>query len=118
LRAVFWRIASGGDWWEFAGSSSARWHLSDPHMRNPVRRRFSDWYWPLDVGGRFGGTASGYMNLASSISGTAAPIAAAWLAEASGTFAAVFWVAAAVYTIGAALWLVIDPNRGLSSEFQ
>ncbi len=74
------------------------------------------WATCVDVGGRFGGTASGYMNLASSISGTAAPIAAAWLAEFSGTFGMVFWVAAAVYAIGAALWLVIDPKRGPISE--
>ncbi|MBS1826808.1 MAG: MFS transporter [Acidobacteria bacterium] len=70
------------------------------------------WATCVDVGGRFGGTTSGYMNLASSISGTAAPIAAAWLAEVSGTFAAVFWVAAAVYAIGALLWLFIDPKQG------
>lgn len=70
------------------------------------------WATCVDVGGRFGGTTSGYMNLASSISGSAAPIAAAWLAEVSGTFAAVFWVAAAVYAIGALLWLFIDPKQG------
>jgi ACS family glucarate transporter-like MFS transporter len=65
----------------------------------------------VDVGGKFGGTASGYMNLASSISGTLAPLAAAWLAEVTGTFATVFWVAAGVYAMGAALWLIIDPKR-------
>jgi MFS family permease len=69
------------------------------------------WATCVDVGGKFGGTASGYMNLASSISGTLAPLAAAWLAEVTGTFATVFWVAAGVYAMGAALWLIIDPKR-------
>jgi MFS family permease len=69
------------------------------------------WATCVDVGGKFGGTASGYMNLASSISGTLAPIAAAWLAELTGTFTSVFWVAAGVYFVGGLLWLVIDPKR-------
>lgn len=74
------------------------------------------WATCVDIGGRFGGTTSGYMNLASSISGTAAPIASAWLAEFTGSFVAVFWFAAAVYAIGAVLWLVIDPKRGPITE--
>jgi MFS family permease len=69
------------------------------------------WATCVDVGGKFGGTASGYMNLASSISGTLAPIAAAWLAELTGTFTSVFWVAAGVYFVGGLLWLAIDPKR-------
>jgi ACS family glucarate transporter-like MFS transporter len=69
------------------------------------------WATCVDVGGKFGGTASGYMNLASSISGTLAPLAAAWLEEITGTFTSVFWVAAAVYVVGAALWMVIDTQR-------
>jgi MFS family permease len=69
------------------------------------------WATCVDVGGKFGGTASGYMNLASSISGTLAPLAGAWLAEITGTFTAVFWVAAGVYLVGAALWLVIETER-------
>ncbi len=69
------------------------------------------WATCVDIGGKFGGTAGGYMNLASSISGTMAPVAAAWLAEITGTFVTVFWVAAAVYAVGAALWLLIDPQR-------
>ena len=74
------------------------------------------WATCVDIGGRFGGTTSGYMNLASSISGTAAPIASAWLAEFTGSFVAVFWFAAAVYAIGAVLWLFIDPKRGPITE--
>ena len=69
------------------------------------------WAVCVDIGGRFGGTASGYMNLASSISGTVAPLAAAWLADVTGTFTSIFWVAAAVYVMGGLLWLTIDPHK-------
>jgi nitrate/nitrite transporter NarK len=69
------------------------------------------WATCVDIGGRFGGTASGYMNLASSVSGVFAPITAAWLADVTGTFTSIFWVAAGVYVVGGLLWLVIDPHQ-------
>jgi ACS family glucarate transporter-like MFS transporter len=69
------------------------------------------WATTTDAGGRFGGTASGFVNLASSLSGTLAPMTAALLERTFGSFHAVFLVAAALYLSGAALWLVIDPRR-------
>jgi ACS family glucarate transporter-like MFS transporter len=75
------------------------------------------WATCVDVGGRFGGTASGIMNLASSLSGMLAPVAAAWLSEAFGTFHPLFAVAAAVYVAGGLLWLGIDPAKSTESEY-
>ena len=72
------------------------------------------WATTTDVGGRFGGTASGVLNLASSISGMLAPLSAAWLFSAFGTFHAVFYTAAALYVGGAVMWLIIDPKRTVS----
>ena len=69
------------------------------------------WATTTDVGGRFGGTASGYVNLASSISGVTAPLSAALLEQIFGSFHAVFYAAAAMYLLGAALWLFIDPRK-------
>ncbi|MEZ5351829.1 MAG: MFS transporter [Bryobacteraceae bacterium] len=69
------------------------------------------WATCTDLGGRFGGTAGGWMNLASSVSGMMAPVAAAYLAEAFGSFTALFWVAAGMYIIGGVLWFFIDPRR-------
>ncbi|MCC6589362.1 MAG: MFS transporter [Bryobacterales bacterium] len=69
------------------------------------------WASCTDIGGRFGGTASGWVNLASSLSGMTAPLASAWLADAFGSFAPVFYVAAALYLLSGALWLIIDPRR-------
>lgn len=69
------------------------------------------WATCTDLGGQFGGTASGFMNLASSLSGMLAPYTAARLAEAFGSFNSVFYVAAGVYVIGGALWFWIDPRK-------
>jgi MFS family permease len=69
------------------------------------------WATCTDLGGRFGGTASGWVNLASSLSGMTAPLAAAWLAHVFGSFHAVFYVAAALYVAGGAMWLIIDPRK-------
>jgi MFS family permease len=67
------------------------------------------WATTTDVGGRFGGTASGVVNFASSVSGVLAPLTAAWLQSVFGSFHAVFYAAAGLYVMGAAMWLIIDP---------
>ena len=68
------------------------------------------WATVVDAGGRFGGTTSAFMNMASSLSAMISPVSAAWLAGAFGTFNAMIAAAAAVYFIGAMLWLRIDPS--------
>jgi ACS family glucarate transporter-like MFS transporter len=69
------------------------------------------WATCTDLGGRFGGTAGGWMNLASSLSGMLAPVASAGLAQWFGSFHAVFWVTILFYLAGALLWLFIDPRK-------
>lgn len=71
------------------------------------------WATTTDAGGRFGGTAGGFVNLASSLSGVLAPLSAALLERAFGSFHAIFFVAAAMYVAGALLWLIIDPQKEL-----
>jgi MFS family permease len=73
------------------------------------------WATTTDAGGRFGGTASGFVNFASSLSGMLAPLSAAFLERLFGSFHAVFYAAAALYLFGAALWLIIDPRKSLST---
>jgi ACS family D-galactonate transporter-like MFS transporter len=72
------------------------------------------WSTATDFGGRFGGTAGGFINVASSISGMLAPITAGTVASAFGSFHAVFWIAAALYFSAAFLWLFIDPRKRLA----
>jgi MFS family permease len=74
------------------------------------------WATTTDAGGRFGGTAAGFVNLASSLAGMLAPLSAALFARAFGSFHAVFFAAAGMYVVGAALWLIIDPKKTLHSE--
>jgi MFS family permease len=74
------------------------------------------WATTTDAGGRFGGTAGGFINFASSLSGVVAPLAAAGLESALGSFHAVFWVAAGLYVFGACMWLIIDPRKSLCLE--
>jgi sugar phosphate permease len=69
------------------------------------------WAACLDVGGRFGGTTTGFMNTGSSISAMISPIAAAKLFEVFGSFHAMFASAAAVYLLAGLLWLKIDPSH-------
>jgi ACS family glucarate transporter-like MFS transporter len=73
------------------------------------------WATTTDAGGRFGGTAGGFVNFASSLSGMLAPLSAAMLERTFGSFHAVFYAAAAMYLVGAGLWLIIDPRKSLSS---
>jgi MFS family permease len=73
------------------------------------------WATTTDAGGRFGGTAAGFVNFASSLSGTLAPLTAAFLERIFGSFHAVFYAAAAMYVLGAVLWLFIDPRKSPAS---
>ena len=69
------------------------------------------WAVCVDVGHRYGGTATGFMNTASSASAVISPISAAWLATRFGSFESMFWASTVVYLVGALLWFVIDPER-------
>ena len=69
------------------------------------------WATCVDIGGRYGGTASSIMNTGSSVSAMLCSGSAAWLAVKFGSFNAVLGVAAAAYIVGGLLWLRIDPGR-------
>ena len=69
------------------------------------------WATCVEVGGRFGGTTTGFMNTSSSISAIISPLAAAWLFDRYGSFSAMFASASAVYLLAALLWFWIDPRR-------
>jgi MFS transporter, ACS family, glucarate transporter len=68
------------------------------------------WATVVDVGGRFGGTTSAFMNAASSLSAMLSPVSAVWLANRFGSFSVMLGVAAGVYLVGALLWLGVDPS--------
>ncbi|MBI3694606.1 MAG: MFS transporter, partial [Acidobacteria bacterium] len=67
------------------------------------------WATAVEVGGRFGGTTSAVMNMASSLSAMLSAVSAAWLAQRFGSFNVMIGVAAGVYFIGGLLWTRISP---------
>lgn len=74
------------------------------------------WAVCVDVGHRYGGTATGFMNTASSASAVISPISAAWLAAKFGSFESMFWASTVVYGVGALLWFAIDPARRVGGQ--
>ena len=81
-----------------------RWYRDDPANHPTVNEAELAYI-------RYGGTATGFMNTASSASSVISPITAAWLAARFGSFESMFWDATVVYLIGALLWFLIDPER-------
>ena len=71
------------------------------------------WATCTDAGGKFGGSAAGFINFASCISGVAAPLIAARLEQVSGSFNSVFYVAGGLYILCAVTWLFIDPRKSI-----
>ena len=63
------------------------------------------WATTTDAGGRFGGTASGFVNFASSLSGTLAPLSAALARIALRIVSCCVLCRCRMYVFGAALWL-------------
>jgi sugar phosphate permease len=74
------------------------------------------WATCLSVGGRHGGTATGFMNTASSISAMLSPVSAAWLSKRYGSFDIMLWAAAGLYMLGALMWFRIDPTETISED--
>lgn len=75
------------------------------------------WATVVDVGADYGATASGFMNMASSIAAMLVSMSAAWLSTTFGSFAGALAVASGLYILSALLWLLIDPaKRILTSQ--
>jgi nitrate/nitrite transporter NarK len=73
------------------------------------------WSLPADIGGRYAGTAGGFMNSVGALAGALSPPLVASIKTSQG-WSAVFYVFAAVYAAGALLWLRIDAGRPLIED--
>jgi MFS family permease len=116
-------IGCGGFLLGAAGYGAAIW------MRSPVAAAVSLavafgahdltlpvlWATSTDVGGKFGGSSAGWINLASCIAGMAAPLAMAALEQTFGSFNSVFYVASVLYVLAGIAWLFIDPRKRIDS---
>ena len=70
------------------------------------------WAATIDLGGKFTGTVSGWMNFWGNMGGVAAPISAAWIATNYG-WGSVLIVTSVMAIIGAGFWLMVKPDQQL-----
>ena len=74
------------------------------------------WGAAMDVGGRYTGTLSGIMNMASAVGGSLAPILTGRLIAGPGGWEMNFWISAGVYLLGIFCWLGLDPVTPLKAR--
>ncbi|MEP7341276.1 MAG: MFS transporter [Acidobacteriota bacterium] len=74
------------------------------------------WAVCLDVGRRYAGVVTGFMNTVGNIGGTASPLVIGKVLAAGGGWASPFYVMAVVFVLGAGMWLLIDPRRSVVEE--
>lgn len=75
------------------------------------------WNTCMDVGGKYAGTLSGSMNMMGNLAGGVAPVAVAYILQATHrNWPITFWVSAAIYVLGAVCWRWIDPVTPLDRD--
>ena len=70
----------------------------------------ANWASIVDMGGRYAGTAAGFLNMVGNTAGFVSPVAGAWIFQHLG-WSVLFTVYAAMYLLAASMWLFIDPTR-------
>lgn len=75
-------------------------------ITNPVL-----WTLPLDIAGKYAGTAGGMMNTGFGIAGMLSPVAFGFLIQATGSYTVPFAVSAVLLAIGALAALSIDTSK-------
>jgi nitrate/nitrite transporter NarK len=73
------------------------------------------WAVCLDVGADHAGVVTGFMNTFGNLGGLVAPLVVGLAVDRWHSWTLPFHVTACVYASGALAWLVVDPNRQLSS---
>jgi len=69
------------------------------------------WSLPIDIAGKYAGTAGGMMNTGFGVAGIVSPAVFGFLIDATGSYEVPFVITAALLLIGAASALFIDPNK-------
>lgn len=74
------------------------------------------WSVCLDVGRRYAGIVSGFMNSVGNIGGAVAPLVFGYAVKAYGSWSLPFYIMAGVFILGVPMWLLIDPHRSVIEE--
>jgi len=69
------------------------------------------WTLPLDIAGKYGGTAGGMMNTGFGVAGIISPVVFGMLYDRTGSYNVPFLMSAALLVIGALASMFIDPTR-------
>lgn len=70
----------------------------------------ANWASIVDIGGRYAGTAAGFLNMVGNSAGFIQPAIGAWVFNRLG-WGVLFFVYAGAYLLAASMWLFIDPTR-------
>lgn len=76
------------------------------------------WSLPIDIAGKFAGTAGGMMNTGFGVAGMISPLVFGFLIDKTGSYQLPFLISAGLLAIGAACALLIDPTRKLDDEVE
>lgn len=74
------------------------------------------WSVCLDVGRRYAGVVTGFMNTVGNIGGVIAPLVVGFAVTRFGSWTLPFYVMAAVFGFGVVMWLLVDPRRSVITE--
>lgn len=74
------------------------------------------WSLPIDIAGKFAGTAGGMMNTGFGIAGMISPVAFGFLIQVTGSYTIPFLISAGLLGVGAVAALFIDPNRTVEAD--
>jgi MFS family permease len=74
------------------------------------------WAVCLDVGRKYAGIVTGFMNTVGNIGGAIAPVVVGYAVKNFGSWTLPFYVMAVVFAFGVVMWLLVDPNRSVIGE--
>lgn len=74
------------------------------------------WSLPLDIAGKFAGTAGGMMNTGFGVAGMVSPVAFGYLVQTTGSYEVPFLISAVLLGVAAICSLWIDPTNKLKEE--
>ncbi len=76
------------------------------------------WSLPLDIAGKFAGTAGGMMNTGFGVAGMVSPVAFGYLIQTTGSYEIPFLISAALLGVAAVCSLWIDPTNKLKDPVE
>ncbi|SAK64660.1 MFS transporter [Caballeronia ptereochthonis] len=80
-------------------------------ITNPVL-----WTLPLDIAGKYAGTAGGMMNTGFGVAGMVSPVAFGYLIEQTGSYNVPFTISAGLLAVGAVAALFIDTSKTVEAD--